>query len=141
MGEQGAWRVSAPSLEPVDTRGAGDSYAAGLAAVLADGGSHADAIRTGAAAGAVNATRRGLGTGDAEAVRAIAERVEARAARLTRPARHDGGRRLAAPPSVDGCCYGASAATTSDECSTYSWSRVSFVSHSAMIVSTAAPAR
>lgn len=76
VGDQGAWRVSAPSLEPVDTRGAGDSYAAGLAAVLADGGSHADAIRTGAAAGAVNATRRGLGTGDAEAVRAIAERVE-----------------------------------------------------------------
>ncbi|WP_206447389.1 1-phosphofructokinase family hexose kinase [Agrococcus sp. KRD186] len=76
VGEQGAWRVVAPELEPVDPRGAGDSYTAGLAAVLAAGGDHAQAVRTGAAAGAVNATRRGLGTGDAEAIRAIAEQVE-----------------------------------------------------------------
>ncbi|MFP5252061.1 MAG: 1-phosphofructokinase family hexose kinase [Actinomycetes bacterium] len=76
VGEEGAWRVVAPQLEPVDTRGAGDSYTAGLAAALAAGGSHADAVRLGAAAGAVNATRRGLGTGDADAIRAIAERVE-----------------------------------------------------------------
>lgn len=76
VGEQGSWRVTAPELEPVDTRGAGDSYTAGLAAVLASGGDHAEAVRTAAAAGAVNATRRGLGTGDAAAVRAIAERVQ-----------------------------------------------------------------
>lgn len=76
VGEEGAWRVVAPELEPVETRGAGDSYTAAVAAVLAQGGSHADAIRLGAAAGAVNATRRGLGTGDADAIRAIAERVE-----------------------------------------------------------------
>ena len=74
--EEGAWRVLAPQLEPVDTLGAGDSYTAGLASVLAAGGGHALAVRTAAAAGAVNATRRGLGTGDAEAIRAIAERVE-----------------------------------------------------------------
>jgi 1-phosphofructokinase len=73
---EGAWRVLAPELEPVDTRGAGDSYTAGLASVLAAGGSHADAVRTAAAAGAVNVTRRGLGTGDAEAIRAIALRVD-----------------------------------------------------------------
>lgn len=76
VGEEGAWRVAAPELEPVDTRGAGDSYTAGLASVLAAGGSHAEAVRTGAAAGAVNATRRGLGTGDADAIRAIAEHVD-----------------------------------------------------------------
>lgn len=76
VGEQGAWRVVAPQLEPVDTRGAGDSYTAGLAAVLAEGGDHAEAVRLGAAAGAVNATRRGLGTGDGEAIRAIAARVQ-----------------------------------------------------------------
>lgn len=76
VGEEGAWRVLAPRLEAVDPRGAGDSYAAGLAAALAAGGSLADAVRLGAAAGAVNATRRGLGTGDAEVIRAIAERVE-----------------------------------------------------------------
>ncbi|SFS13750.1 1-phosphofructokinase [Agrococcus baldri] len=76
VGEEGAWRVVAPELEPVDTHGAGDSYTAGIAAVLAAGGSHAEAVRLGAAAGAVNATRRGLGTGDAEAIRAIAEQVQ-----------------------------------------------------------------
>ncbi|SDR84286.1 1-phosphofructokinase family hexose kinase [Agrococcus carbonis] len=76
VGEHGAWRVAAPELEPVDTSGAGDSYTAGIAAVLASGGDHDEAVRLGAAAGAVNATRRGLGTGDAEAIRAIAERVE-----------------------------------------------------------------
>lgn len=76
VGEHGAWRVSAPGLEPVDTRGAGDSFAAGVASVLAAGGAPDEAIRMGAAAGAVNATRRGLGTGDADAIRAIAERVQ-----------------------------------------------------------------
>lgn len=76
VGDAGAWRVSAPQLEPVDTRGAGDSYGAGVAAVLAAGGAQDEAIRMGAAAGAVNATRRGLGTGDADAIRAIAERVQ-----------------------------------------------------------------
>ena len=76
VGERGAWRAVAPELEPVDPRGAGDSYTAGLAAVLAGGGSHEEAVRLAAAAGAVNATRRGLGTGDAEAIRAIAEQVE-----------------------------------------------------------------
>ena len=76
VGDVGAWRVSAPQLEPVDPRGAGDSYGAGVAAVLATGGAQDEAIRMGAAAGAVNATRRGLGTGDAEAIRAIAEQVQ-----------------------------------------------------------------
>ena len=76
VGDAGVWRVSAPQLEPVDTRGAGDSYGAGVAAVLAAGGPQDEAIRMGAAAGAVNATRRGLGTGDAEAIRAIAEQVQ-----------------------------------------------------------------
>ncbi len=76
VGDAGAWRVSAPQLEPVDTRGAGDSYGAGVATVLAAGGPQDEAIRMGAAAGAVNATRRGLGTGDAEAIRAIAEQVQ-----------------------------------------------------------------
>lgn len=73
---EGEWRVVTPELEPVDTRGAGDSYTAGLASVIARHGSHADAVRTAAAAGAVNATRRGLGTGDADAIRVIAEHVE-----------------------------------------------------------------
>jgi len=47
-----------------------------VAAVLARGGSLHDAVRTGAAAGALNVTRHGLGTGRAEAVHALIERVE-----------------------------------------------------------------
>jgi 1-phosphofructokinase len=44
--------------------------------VLARGGSMDEAVRTGAAAGALNVTRRGLGTGSAEAVQEILGRVE-----------------------------------------------------------------
>lgn len=74
--EGGVLRVTAPRLQVVDHTGAGDSYTAGLAFALADGRSVEDAIRLGAAAGAINVTRHGLGTGDAEAIRAVAEHVE-----------------------------------------------------------------
>lgn len=74
--EGGLLRVTAPPLQVVDHTGAGDSYTAGLAMALAGDRSVEDAIRLGAAAGAINVTRHGLGTGDAEAVRAVAEHVE-----------------------------------------------------------------
>ncbi|WP_144720768.1 1-phosphofructokinase family hexose kinase [Agrococcus jejuensis] len=74
--EGGLLRVTAPRLQVVDHTGAGDSYTAGLALALADGRSVEEAIRLGAAAGAINVTRHGLGTGDAEAIRAVAEHVE-----------------------------------------------------------------
>ncbi len=67
--------VHAPPLEPADHRGAGDSMTAGVAAVLARGGDMRDALHVGAAAGALNVTRHGLGTGRAEAVRELAGRV------------------------------------------------------------------
>jgi 1-phosphofructokinase len=67
--------VEAPPLEVADHRGAGDSMTAGVAAVLARGGDLAEAVRTGAAAGAVNVTRHGLGTGHIEAIKALVERV------------------------------------------------------------------
>ncbi|MCZ7474225.1 PfkB family carbohydrate kinase [Micromonospora sp. WMMC273] len=67
--------VHAPPLEPADHRGAGDSMTAGVAAVLARGGDLRDALHVGAAAGALNVTRHGLGTGRAEAVRELAGRV------------------------------------------------------------------
>jgi 1-phosphofructokinase len=67
--------VEVPRLEEADHHGAGDSMTAGVAAVLARGGDLADAVRTGAAAGALNVTRHGLGTGSADAVAAIAARV------------------------------------------------------------------
>jgi 1-phosphofructokinase len=68
--------VSAPSLAPVDTRGGGDSMTAGIAAALAQGEDVEAALRLGGAAGALNVTRHGLGTGSGDAVRALAERVE-----------------------------------------------------------------
>jgi 1-phosphofructokinase len=74
--------VRAPRLQVTDHRGAGDSMTAGLAAVLARGGDMEEAIRTGAAAGALNVTRHGLGTGRAEAVRGILERVRLESVRM-----------------------------------------------------------
>ncbi len=55
--------VDPPRLEEADHHGAGDSMTAGVAAMLAQGGDLREAVRTGAAAGALNVTRHGLGTG------------------------------------------------------------------------------
>ncbi len=68
--------VRVPDLEPAEPKGAGDSMTAGIVATLARGGNPLDALRTGAACGALNVVRSGLGTGNADAVAAIAERVE-----------------------------------------------------------------
>lgn len=67
--------VRMPALETVDSRGAGDSLTAGVAATLASGGTIKDAAALGAAAGALNVTRHGLGTGEAETVYKLRELV------------------------------------------------------------------
>jgi 1-phosphofructokinase len=67
--------VHLPRLQVADPRGAGDSMTAGVAAVLAHGGSLEEAVRTGAAAGALNVTRHGLGTGGVEAIQELVRRV------------------------------------------------------------------
>jgi 1-phosphofructokinase len=67
--------VRVPRLEAADPRGAGDSLTAGVAAVLARDGGYEDAIRTGAAAGALNVTRHGLGTGRLDAIQELVGRV------------------------------------------------------------------
>lgn len=74
--EDQLYLVRMPRLEPVDTRGAGDSMTAGISAGLALGMSLEDAVKLGAAAGAVNVTRHGLGSGGGEAVRELSTRVE-----------------------------------------------------------------
>ena len=74
--DDGVFEVVMPALEVADPRGAGDSMTAGVAAVLARGGDLATAVRTGAAAGALNVTRHGLGTGRAKAVAELLDRVE-----------------------------------------------------------------
>ncbi|WP_232050580.1 1-phosphofructokinase family hexose kinase [Actinoplanes sp. OR16] len=67
--------VELPALQVVDHRGAGDSMTAGVATVLARGGKIHEAVRTGAAAGALNVTRHGLGTGRKEAITELTKRV------------------------------------------------------------------
>lgn len=68
--------VEMPKLEAADPRGAGDSMTAGVTAVLAKGGDLRDAIRTGAAAGALNVARHGLGSGRADAITTLIPRVQ-----------------------------------------------------------------
>jgi 1-phosphofructokinase len=77
-------QVDAPRLEPLDHRGAGDSMTAGLAAGLAHGWSLESAIRLGAAAGALNVTRRGLASGEREAIEQLAQHVQLRPLELPR---------------------------------------------------------
>jgi 1-phosphofructokinase len=73
-----AFELSSPPLEPVETRGAGDSFTAGLAAGLARGLGVEDALRLAAAAGSLNVTRRGLGSGRREQVEALVDHVTMR---------------------------------------------------------------
>lgn len=76
--QHGVLEVSLPRFEENETRGAGDSLTAGVVAALTRGESLRDAISLGAAAGALNVTRHGLGTGDREAIAQLRERVSIR---------------------------------------------------------------
>ncbi|MCV7282202.1 phosphofructokinase [Mycolicibacterium flavescens] len=68
--------ICMPTLEPADSAGAGDSMTAGMVGALASGRPLREALRIGAACGALNVVRHGLGTGGARAVETLAERVE-----------------------------------------------------------------
>ncbi len=68
--------VRVPLLEPTDTRGAGDSMTGAVAAAIALGETWEAAVALGAAAGALNVTRRGLATGGGDSVRWLAGRVQ-----------------------------------------------------------------
>lgn len=72
-------KVHVPRVEPLDHRGAGDSMTAALAVAAACNLSDADALRLAAAAGTLNVTRHGLGTGRSAEIRALASRIELRA--------------------------------------------------------------
>lgn len=65
---RGILEITPPRMEVTDTRGAGDSLTAGVTAGMARGEVPRAAIVTGAAAGALNVTRHGLGTGDPDAI-------------------------------------------------------------------------
>ncbi|HEX8631880.1 MAG TPA: PfkB family carbohydrate kinase [Catenuloplanes sp.] len=79
--DEQVFTVEVPPLQVVEHRGAGDSMTAGIAAVLARGGDLQQAVRTGAAVGAVNVTRHGLGSGQADVITEIAGRVRLTALR------------------------------------------------------------
>jgi len=70
--------VTTPTMEVADTSGAGDSLTAGVAASLARGSGVREAVTLGAAAGALNVTRHGLGTGDAHTIEKLRELVRLR---------------------------------------------------------------
>ena len=67
--------VAPPVIQEVDPAGAGDSMTAAIATMLAQGSDLPTAVRVGVAAGAVNVSRHGLGTGHADAVAELATRV------------------------------------------------------------------
>lgn len=69
-------RVKPPELAEADHRGAGDSMTAGITTGHLLGLDPLDAVRLGAAAGAGNVTRRGLGSGSQELIAELSERVE-----------------------------------------------------------------
>lgn len=71
--------VVPPELQQVDHHGAGDSMTAGIAAALTHGADLQHAVRLGAAAGALNATRRGLATGRRETIDRLTRHVVVRA--------------------------------------------------------------
>jgi 1-phosphofructokinase len=70
--------VAGPSFDALDHRGAGDSMTAGLAVGCARRLEPEATLRLAAAAGALNVTRHGLGSGRRHSIELIAERVEVR---------------------------------------------------------------
>jgi 1-phosphofructokinase len=70
--------LQSPNFTPADQRGAGDSMTAALAVGLARKLGTEETLRLGAAAGALNVTRRGLGTGTGTQVEQLANLIELR---------------------------------------------------------------
>jgi 1-phosphofructokinase len=70
--------VIVPRLEPMEFRGSGDSMTAALAAAMARDLDGEHTLRLAAAAGALNVTRHGLGTGQARDIEDLSKRIEIR---------------------------------------------------------------
>ena len=73
-----AWELVPPQFEGGAAEGSGDSMVGALAATLARGLDWEEALRWGAAAGAANFLRHGLGSGSRDVVTDLVERVELR---------------------------------------------------------------
>lgn len=74
------YELSAPAFEALDHSGTGDSMFAATGVGLARGMEMLEALRLGMAAGALNATRRGLGTGTRQEIERLAPHVSIRPA-------------------------------------------------------------
>jgi 1-phosphofructokinase len=68
--------LEGPTFEPLDERGAGDSFVAGLSVGISRGLGLREASKLGVAAGALNVTRRGLGSGRREDIEEVAGLVK-----------------------------------------------------------------
>ena len=77
-------RAVGPEMAVVDPAGAGDSMTAALAFARVAGTPAADALRHAVAAGSVNVTRHGLGSGDAAAIALLAANVQIEAIERSR---------------------------------------------------------
>jgi 1-phosphofructokinase len=73
-----AWELVPPRFERGSREGCGDSMMGGLAACMAAGLEWEETLRTGAAAGAANFLRAGLGSGSRTVVEDLARKVELR---------------------------------------------------------------
>jgi 1-phosphofructokinase len=73
-----AWELIPPRFERGAREGCGDSMMGGLAACMAAGLEWEETLRIGAAAGAANFLRHGLGSGDRAVIDDLARRVELR---------------------------------------------------------------
>lgn len=76
--DEGRWELTAPRFEHGFREGCGDSMMGAMAAVLARGGEWREALTVGAAAGAANFLRRGLGTGSPSVIHELAPTVTLR---------------------------------------------------------------
>lgn len=70
-----SWELTPPRFEEGAPEGSGDSMVGAMAAMLAQGKALEEALRWGAAAGAANFLRHGLGTGSRTVVEDLLERV------------------------------------------------------------------
>jgi 1-phosphofructokinase len=73
-----AWELAPPRFEGGAPEGSGDSMVGALSAALARGIDWEDALRIGAAAGATNFLRHGLGSGSRDVVADLVDRVQLR---------------------------------------------------------------
>jgi 1-phosphofructokinase len=71
-------QLTAPRVEALEPHGTGDSMFAALGASLALGHGLEDALRLAMAAGCLNATRHGLGTGTREQIEQLSRHIEVR---------------------------------------------------------------